>query len=115
MSVSFERNTKDFRGCVFSTIDQQMAAHIDDVNDYEKEACIPTFLRKALHRLEQFRAAFLNCRGTGCFNSSNGELCVFDGEFFEVEGEQVLRTAICDLGGSRRKYSWPYPSISSPV
>src|SRR5579884_464486 len=81
-----------------------MAAHIDDIYDHEKEACIPAFLRETLHRLEQFRAMFLDCRRTGCFNRPNSELCVFDGEFFEVEGEQVLGTAICDLGGGSRKY-----------
>src|SRR6266700_1246216 len=85
---------------MFSAVDQQMAAQVDDVNDHEKECRVTTVLSNLLHGGEQFRSAFLNGRGASRFYSANGKDSILNGKFLEVVSNESLSGFLVHIAGS---------------
>src|SRR5581483_8759299 len=105
MLISFKRGSQCFCNRLFPTINDQVAAQIDDINDHKEEARIATTLRDFLHGSEDFRRAFLDGGGTCSLYSTNCKDIVLDGKFLEIGGNEGLDRLLVHVAGGGNENS----------
>src|SRR5579875_3111889 len=88
MPISFERDAQCLGHCRFSSINEQPAAHINDVDDHKEKGAVVAFMRDALHGREQLLAALLDGLGAGRFDGADSKSGIAYRKLFKVGGNQ---------------------------
>src|SRR5947209_698785 len=104
MSICLQGSVQYFGDGLFAAPDQEMALHVDDINQHKEQGGVASFMCNALHSGKQLGSSFLNRSWTSGLDRPDGKLRVSDGELFEVRCNQCLGRTRTQIGGSGGEY-----------
>ena len=94
-----QRGSYDLRHGVFSTPDQQVTAHIDNINDHEQEQAVAPFIRDTFHSASSSGMRFSITDGLAVSTVPMANLVSRTMNSLKSVGQQFLRAALVQFGG----------------